>query len=174
MAVLVGATRWLYLYYKCHMPETPETAASRNGPRGHRSGPRPGVTEVGRPSRVIAPHRPRPPPRLEPSNTMSSNTAHNTCGGCRLPHPKSDCLHRRPARATPGNLERVRKRPQCPLIRLCALLGYGCILPLTSTTGCRSFPGNIFNCVPFLVKCQRFSTPRLGPVWPLYPPFGFS
>ena len=32
------------------MPETPETAVSRNGTHGHRSGPRPGVTEVGRPS----------------------------------------------------------------------------------------------------------------------------
>ena len=35
---------------ECHMPETPETAVSRNGTHGHRSGPRPGVTEVGRPS----------------------------------------------------------------------------------------------------------------------------
>ena len=35
---------------ECHVPETPETAASRNGTHGHRSGPRPGVTEVGRPS----------------------------------------------------------------------------------------------------------------------------
>ena len=35
---------------ECHVPETPETAARRNGTLGHRSGPRPGVTEVGRPS----------------------------------------------------------------------------------------------------------------------------
>ena len=35
---------------ECHMPETPETAASGNGTHEHRSGPRPGVTEVGRPS----------------------------------------------------------------------------------------------------------------------------
>ena len=47
---MMRLTRREYEVEECHMPETPETAAGRNGTRGHRSGPRPGVTEVGRPS----------------------------------------------------------------------------------------------------------------------------
>ena len=35
---------------ECHVLETPETAARRDDTLGHRSGPRLGVTEVGRPS----------------------------------------------------------------------------------------------------------------------------
>ena len=45
---------------ECHMPETPETAASRNGTHGHRSGPRHGATEVGRP--CVCEYTPAHPP----------------------------------------------------------------------------------------------------------------
>ena len=38
-----------YEVEECHVTETPETATRGNGPRGHRSGPRHGATEVGRP-----------------------------------------------------------------------------------------------------------------------------
>ena len=50
------------------------------------------------------------------------------CRGCRLPHPKSDW----PASAAgPRDTWQSGWRHHCPLIRLCALLGYGCTQPRT-------------------------------------------
>ena len=50
------------------------------------------------------------------------------CQGCRLPHPKSDW----PASAAgPRDTWQSGWRHHCPLIRLCALLGYGYTQPRT-------------------------------------------
>ena len=53
--------------------------------------------------------------------------------GCRLPHPKSDW----PASAAgPRGTWQSGWRHHCPLIRLCALLGYGCTQPRTHNLCC--------------------------------------
>ena len=55
------------------------------------------------------------------------------CLGCRLPHPNSGW----PALAVgPRGTWQSGWRHRCPLIRLCAPVGYGCTMPRTRSLRC--------------------------------------
>ena len=79
-----------------------------------------------------------PPNFHSPISTTCGNNPHKLgppgpCQGCRLPHPKSDW----PASAAgPRGTWQSGWRHRCPLIRLCALLGYGCTQPRTHSLCC--------------------------------------
>ena len=79
-----------------------------------------------------------PPNFHNPISTTCGSNPQNLgppgpCQGCRLPHPKSDW----PASAAgPRGTWQSGWRHHCPLIRLCALLGYGCIPPRTRNLCC--------------------------------------